>query len=126
GCRAHYSALTRPLCELSALVPPQLLVSHKKLKVYSMVAHPLQPHLVATGTNIGIILCEFDQKSLPPFQLSTPVLQHSEVMDLLSDTGRYLAIVWPDIPYFSIYKVSDWSVVDSGGRKAFGLGYLPR
>ncbi|KAG5624941.1 hypothetical protein H5410_010159 [Solanum commersonii] len=68
-----YSALTRLLCELSALVPPQLLVSHKKLKVYSMVAHPLQPHLVATGTNIGIILCEFDQKSLPPVAvLPTP------------------------------------------------------
>jgi len=38
-----------------------------------MVAHPLQPHLVATGTNIGIILCEFDQKSLPPVAvLPTP------------------------------------------------------
>lgn len=30
-----------------------------------MVAHPLQPHLVATGTNIGVILSEFDAKSLP-------------------------------------------------------------
>lgn len=30
-----------------------------------MVAHPLQPHLVATGTNIGVILSEFDPKSLP-------------------------------------------------------------
>ena len=30
---------------------------------------------------------------------------------------RYLAIVWPDIPYFSIYKVSDWSIVDSGSAR---------
>ncbi|KAK4339811.1 hypothetical protein RND71_041273 [Anisodus tanguticus] len=176
-----YSALTRPLCELSALVPPQLLASHKKMKVYSMVAHPLQPHLVATGTNIGIILCEFDQKSLPPvailptpaesrehtavyvverelkllqFQLSNTIAPALGSNGSLSDTGRfrgeipeqlhvkqtkkhittpaphdsysvlsvsssgkYLAIVWPDIPYFSIYKVSDWSVVDSGSAR---------
>ena len=31
-----------------------------------MVAHSLQPHLVATGTNIGVFVCEFDAKSLPP------------------------------------------------------------
>lgn len=30
-----------------------------------MVAHPLQPHIVATGTNIGVILSEFDPRSLP-------------------------------------------------------------
>ena len=30
---------------------------------------------------------------------------------------RYLAVVWPDIPYFSIYKVSDWSIVDSGSAR---------
>ncbi|GMP39679.1 hypothetical protein CsSME_00010415 [Camellia sinensis var. sinensis] len=30
-----YSALTRPLCELSSLVPPQVLASHKKLRVSS-------------------------------------------------------------------------------------------
>lgn len=30
-----------------------------------MVAHTLQPHLVATGTNIGVILSEFDARSLP-------------------------------------------------------------
>lgn len=30
-----------------------------------MVAHPLQPHLVATGTNIGVIISEFDPRSLP-------------------------------------------------------------
>lgn len=30
---------------------------------------------------------------------------------------RYLSIVWPDIPYFSIYKVSDWSIVDSGSAR---------
>lgn len=25
--------------------------------------------------------------------------------------------MWPDIPYFSIYKVGDWSVVDSGSAR---------
>ncbi|KAI3754978.1 hypothetical protein L1987_54770 [Smallanthus sonchifolius] len=173
-----YSALTRPLCELSSLVPPQVLAPHKKLRVYSMVAHPLQPHIVATGTNIGIILSEFDPRSLPSvaplpsipesrehaavyvverelkllqFQLnntanpslgsngsltdtgrlrgesseqlnvkqikkhiSTPVPHDSYSVLSVSSSGKYLAIVWPDIPYFSIYKVSDWSIVDSG------------
>lgn len=176
-----YSALTRPLCELSSLVPPQALASHKKLKVYCMVAHPLQPHLVATGTNIGVIISEFDFRSLPPvaplpsppgsrehaavfvvdrelkllnFQLSnienpslgsygsqtesgrtkgesieqlqvkqvkkhisTPVPHDSYSVLSVSSTGKYLAVVWPDIPYFSIYKVSDWSIVDSGSAR---------
>ncbi|GFP95047.1 hypothetical protein PHJA_001649100 [Phtheirospermum japonicum] len=176
-----YSALTRPLCELSSLVPPQLLASHKKLRVFSMVAHPLQPHLVATGTNMGILVCAFDAKSLPPvvplpttpesrehaaayvverelkllqFQLSntanpalgsngtlndvgrlrgdtpeqlnvkqvkkhvsTPVPHDSYSVLSVSSSGKFLAIVWPDIPYFSIYKVSDWSVVDSGSAR---------
>ncbi|KAL8061360.1 hypothetical protein ABFX02_02G081700 [Erythranthe guttata] len=176
-----YSALTRPLCELSSLVPPQLLASHKKLRVYSMVAHTLQPHLVATGTNIGVLVCEFDAKALPPivplptppgnrehaavyvverglnllqFQLSnttnpalgsngslndagrirgdtpeqlhvkqikkrinTPVPHDSYSVLSVSSSGKYLAAVWPDIPYFSIYKVSDWSIVDSGSAR---------
>ncbi|KAI3701895.1 hypothetical protein L6452_27348 [Arctium lappa] len=173
-----YSALTRPLCELSSLVPPQVLAPHKKLRVYSMVAHPLQPHIVATGTNIGVILSEFDPRSLPAvaplpslpesrehaavyvverelkmlqFQLSntanpslgsngsltetgklrgdpseqlnvkqikkhisTPVPHDSYSVLSVSSSGKYLSIVWPDIPYFSIYKVSDWAIVDSG------------
>ncbi|CAK9141050.1 unnamed protein product [Ilex paraguariensis] len=176
-----YSALTRPLCELSSLVPPQVLASHKKLRVYSMVAHPLQPHLVATGTNIGVIVSEFDARSLPAvsplptptesrehsavfvverelkllhFQLSntanpslgsngslpdtgrfrgespeqlhvkqikkhisTPVSNDSYSVLSVSSSGKYLAIVWPDIPYFSVYKVSDWSIVDSGSAR---------
>ncbi|XP_039034262.1 uncharacterized protein LOC120170388 [Hibiscus syriacus] len=29
----------------------------------------------------------------------------------------YVAIVWPDILHFSIYKVSGWSIVDSGSAK---------
>ncbi|XP_059652174.1 uncharacterized protein LOC132299510 [Cornus florida] len=176
-----YSALTRPLCELSSLVPPQVLASHKKLRVYCMVAHPLQPHLVATGTNAGVIVSEFDPKSLPAvaplptppgsrehsavyvverelkllhFQLSntanpslgsngslnemggvkgdsyeqlhvkqikkhisTPVPHDSYSVLSVSSSGKYLAIVWPDIPYFSIFKVGDWSVVDSGSAR---------
>ncbi|KDP36340.1 hypothetical protein JCGZ_09760 [Jatropha curcas] len=176
-----YSALTRPLCELSSLIPPQVLAPNKKLRVYCMVAHPLQPHLVATGTNIGVIVSEFDARSLPAvaplptppgnrehsavyvverelkllnFQLSntvnpslgsngslsetgkyrgesaeplhvkqirqhisTPVPHDSYSVLSVSSSGKYLAIVWPDIPYFSIYKVSDWSIVDSGSAR---------
>jgi hypothetical protein len=38
-----------------------------------MVAHSLQPHLVAIGTNIGVVICEFDARSLPPVApLPTP------------------------------------------------------
>ncbi|KAK4785918.1 hypothetical protein SAY86_002607 [Trapa natans] len=171
-----YSALTRPLCELSSLVPPQVLAPNKKLRVYCMAAHPLQPHLVATGSNIGIIMCEFDPKSLPSvaplptppesrehsavyvierelmllnFQLSPtgnpslgnngslskgdssellqikqmkkkismPVPHDSYSVLSVSSSGKYLAIVWPDIPFFSIYKVSDWSIIDSGSAR---------
>ncbi|GLT28684.1 hypothetical protein SLA2020_035960 [Shorea laevis] len=176
-----YSALTRPLCDLSSLVPPQVVAPNKKLRVYCMVAHPLQPHLVATGTNVGIIISELDARSLPPiaplptppgsrehsavyvverelkllsFQLSntpnpslgnnaslseagrlkgdsietlhvkqikkhisTPVPHDSYSVLSVSCSGKYVAIVWPDIPYFSIYKVSDWSNVDSGSAR---------
>lgn len=31
-----------------------------------MVAHSLQPHLVAAGSNIGVFVCEIDAKALPP------------------------------------------------------------
>ncbi|KAJ4843544.1 hypothetical protein Tsubulata_007960 [Turnera subulata] len=176
-----YSALTRPLCELSSLIPPHVLAPNKKLRVYCMAAHSLQPHLVVTGTNIGLIVCEFDAKSLPAvaplptpsenrehsavyvverelkllnFQLSntanpslasngslsetgkykgdtaeslhvkqmkkhisTPVPHDSYSVLSVSGSGKYLAIVWPDIPYFSVYKVSDWSIVDSGSAR---------
>ncbi|KAL6211035.1 hypothetical protein ACLB2K_016263 [Fragaria x ananassa] len=170
-----YSALTRPLCELSSLIPPHVIAPNKKIRVYCMVAHPLQPHLVATGTNVGIIISEFDPKSLPAvaplltpsgsrehsavyvierelklinFQLSqtanptlgnnaslrgdsletihvkqikkhisTPVPHDSYSVLSVSSSGKYLSIVWPDIPYFSIYKVSDWSIVDSGSAR---------
>lgn len=176
-----YSALTRPLCELSSLIPPQVLASTKKLRVYCMVAHPLQPHLVATGTNIGVILSEFDPKSLPAvaplptppgsrehsavyvverelkllnFQLSntdnpslggtgslsdtgrsesseplivkqtkkhisTPAPHDSYSVPSVSSSGKYVAIVWPDIPSFAVYRVSDWAVVDSGTGRHF-------
>ncbi|KAH1034592.1 hypothetical protein AAZX31_20G043500 [Glycine max] len=150
-------------------------------KVYCMVAHTLQPHLVAVGTNIGVIICEFDARSLPPVaplptpsdskehsaifvierelkllnfrlnnsanpslgnnsslsetgrpkgdffeplpikqgkkHISTPVPHDSHSVLSVSSSGKYLAIVWPDIPYFSVYKVSDWSIVDSGSAR---------
>ncbi|KAG0462661.1 hypothetical protein HPP92_021137 [Vanilla planifolia] len=178
-----YSALTRPLCELSSLVPPQVLATTKKLRVYCMVAHPLQPHLVATGTNIGVILCELDARSLPAvvplpsapgsrehtalyiverelkllnFQLSntlnpslgatgsmpetgrsrmesteplvvkqtrkhinTPAPHDSYSVLSVSSSGKYVAIVWPDIPSFSVYKTIDFSVVHSGTGRLF-------
>ncbi|PPR81034.1 hypothetical protein GOBAR_AA39682 [Gossypium barbadense] len=196
-----FSALTRPLCDLYSLIPPLLVSTHKKLRVYCMVAHPLQPHLVATGTNVGVIVSEFDPGSLPPV---TPLLMSAESRNLsavcilakelkllsfqlsnttdpslgndssLSETGnlkgdsleplhvaqtrkrinapvphdsysvlsvsssgnpltilfivrrhlseelpcRYVAIVWPDIPYFSIYKV-----VGLYGGALFGIAY---
>lgn len=47
-----------------------------------MVAHPLQPHLVATGTNVGIIISEFDPKSLPavaPLLTPSGSREHSAV-----------------------------------------------
>ncbi|CAN6862447.1 unnamed protein product [Brassica oleracea] len=175
-----YSALTRPLCELSSLVPPQVLATHKKLRVFCMVAHPLQPHLVATGTNVGIIVSEFDPRAIPSaaflpalsgsrensavyilgrelkllnFQilntanpsLGNNALSESGVSKLdagehltvkqtkkksvasvphdsysvlsVSSSGKYVAVVWPDILYFSIYKVSDWSIVDFGSAR---------
>lgn len=38
-----------------------------------MAVHPLQPHLVASGTNFGVILTEFDAKALPAaVSLPTP------------------------------------------------------
>ncbi|CAL9083771.1 unnamed protein product [Musa acuminata var. zebrina] len=177
-----YSALTRPLCELSSLIPPQVLASNKKLRVYCMVVHPLQPHLVATGTNIGVILSELDARALPAvaalptppggrehsavytverelkllnFQLtnttntslgstgtiseigkswmeteqllvkqtkkhiSTPAPHDSFSILSISCSGKYVAIVQPDIPSFYVYKASDWSVVDSGTGRLF-------
>ncbi|KAG4186017.1 hypothetical protein ERO13_A08G023424v2 [Gossypium hirsutum] len=157
------------------------LVAKLSMKVYCMVAHPLQPHLVATGTNVGVIVSEFDPESLPPV---TPLLMSAESRNLsavcilakelkllnfhlsnttdpslgnnsslsetgnlkgdsleplhvtqtrkrinapvphdsysvlsVSSSGKYVAIVWPDIPYFSIYKVSNWSIVDSGSAR---------
>lgn len=49
--------------------------------------------------------------------ISTPVPHDSYSVLSVSSSGKYVAIVWPDIPYFSIYKVSDWSIVDSGSAR---------
>ncbi|KAE8697074.1 Transducin/WD40 repeat-like superfamily protein isoform 2 [Hibiscus syriacus] len=175
------SALTRPLCDLYSLIPPLIVATSKKLKVYCMVAHQLKPQLVATGTNVGVIVSEFDPGSLPPvtplpmsaesrdhsavciiekelsllnFQLSNmtdpslgnnsslsntvkltgdsfeplrvtqtkkrinaPVPHNAYSVLSVSGSGKYVAVVWPDILYFSIYKVSGWSIVDSGSAK---------
>ncbi|KAK8494689.1 hypothetical protein V6N12_016059 [Hibiscus sabdariffa] len=52
--------------------------SSNRLRVYCMVAHPLKPHLVATGTNGGIIVSEFDSRSLIHV---TPLLMSVESRD---------------------------------------------
>lgn len=39
------------------------------------------------------------------------------MFDVPCSVCRFIAIVWPDIPYFSIYKISDWSIVDSGSAR---------
>ncbi|KAK8649380.1 hypothetical protein V6N13_130109 [Hibiscus sabdariffa] len=52
--------------------------SSNRLRVYCMVAHPLKPHLVAIGTNGGIIVSEFDSGSLI---LVTPLLMSGESRD---------------------------------------------
>lgn len=179
-----YTAITRPLCDLSTQVPPGFLASNKKLKCYCMAVHPLQPHLVATGTNLGVILSEFDAKAPPAavvlptpsgskehtaafvvekeirllsFQLSTPfnigVGSSGSVADTIhprhelseslhlqvkqtkkhvanvlydvysclsvSKSGKHVAVVWPEIPHFTVYKVSDWSIIDSGSARHF-------
>lgn len=47
-----------------------------------MIAHPLQPHLVATGTNIGVIISELDARSLPavaPLPTPSGGREHSAV-----------------------------------------------
>lgn len=177
-----FAATTRPLCDLSSQVPISLLAPNKKLKAYCMVVHPLQPHLVATGTSLGVILSEFDARSLPAaaplqtpsgsrehsvvfmaereikllnFQLSNPVnpslassnsvseagrlkTDSSEALQVkqlkrrvgpvthdayscvsVSSSGKYVSVVWPDIPYFSVYRVSNWAVVHSGTGRLF-------
>lgn len=176
------AAMTRPLCDLSSQVPIGLLAPNKKLKAYCMVVHSLQPHLVATGTSLGVFLSEFDARSLPAaaplptpfgsrehsvvftaerelkllnFQLSNPAnpslantnsisetgrlrTDSSEALQIkqmkhhagqvtydsyscvsVSSSGKYVSVVWPDIPYFSVYRASDWAVVHSGSGKLF-------
>ncbi|KAH7286232.1 hypothetical protein KP509_33G065100 [Ceratopteris richardii] len=178
-----YSAITRPLCDLTSHVPPSLLGPNKKLKCYCLGVHPLQPHLVATGTSVGVILNEFDPKAVPAavalpaahgskehiaafvvekelrllsFQLSTPFNATVGSTNMIADTarprqeshetfihvkqtkkhvasiphdahsllsvsksGKHVAIVYPEVPYFCIYRVSDWAIVDSGSVKYF-------
>lgn len=177
-----FAATTRPLCDLSSQVPISLLAPNKKLKAYCMVVHPLQPHLVATGTSLGVILSEFDTRSLPAaaplptpsgsrehsvvfmaereikllnFQLSNPVnpslassnsvseagrlkTDSSEALQVkqlkrrvgpvthdayscvsVSSSGKYVSVVWPDIPFFSVYRVSNWAVIHSGTGRLF-------
>ena len=47
-----------------------------------MVVHPLQPHLVATGTNVGVIVSEFDARAVPavaPLPAPPESREHSAV-----------------------------------------------
>ncbi|XLT13985.1 hypothetical protein HN51_059675, partial [Arachis hypogaea] len=45
--------------------------------------------------------------------ISTPVPHYSYSVLSVSSSRKYVVIVWPDIPYFSVYMASDWSIVDS-------------
>ncbi|XLU93166.1 hypothetical protein S245_007518, partial [Arachis hypogaea] len=53
-------------------------------------------------------------ESLPVKQgkkhISTPVPHDSYSVLSVSSSGKYVAIVWRDIPYFSVYMASDWSI----------------
>ncbi|CAM6114633.1 unnamed protein product [Calypogeia fissa] len=179
----HYGGVTRPLCDLTIMVPPTQLPAGKKLKTYCLAVHPLQPHLVAAGTNFGVILCEFDAKAVPAvvslptpvgskehrvicnverelrlltFQLSShinptvinagdtgarfraespteapsllvkqtrsrvgPVANDSAAVLATSHSGKYVSVVWPELPAYEIYRVSDWYMVDRGVARHF-------
>ncbi|GJP32877.1 hypothetical protein CLOM_g17469 [Closterium sp. NIES-68] len=186
---------SRPICDLSTHVPPTpQLAAGKKLKIYCMMPHSLQPHLVVCGTNVGVLLTCFDRRAVPPaaalptpqgsrqhqvafclgrglnalaFQLLTaaqfgpgagvtvaggggsqrPVtpagvtrvdaleaavpevkqerrratsVAHESYSHLsVSKSGKYLAVLWPEVPFYSVYSTADWSVVDSGTARHF-------
>ncbi|CAI5501645.1 unnamed protein product, partial [Closterium sp. Naga37s-1] len=58
---------SRPICDLSTHAPPTpQLAAGKKLKIYCMMPHSLQPHLVVCGTNVGVMLICFDRTAVPP------------------------------------------------------------
>lgn len=60
----------------------QVLIDVANFQAYCMAVHPLQPHLVASGTNFGVILSEFDARALPAaVSLVTPAgsKEHSVV-----------------------------------------------
>lgn len=47
-----------------------------------MVVHPLQPNLIATGTNFGVLLSEIDVKAMPaavPLPTSSGSREHSVI-----------------------------------------------
>lgn len=171
-----FAATKRPFCELSSQVPISL-APNKKLKAYYMVVHPLQPHLVAIGTSLNVILIEFAARSLPAtaplptlsrnrehfvvfmvereikllnFQLANlansslassnsvseagrlktislealrvkqlkrcvgPITHDAYSRVSVNSSGKYVSVVWPDIIYFSVYRVSHWTIIHSG------------
>ncbi|CAI5475105.1 unnamed protein product [Closterium sp. Yama58-4] len=58
---------SRPICDLSTHAPPTpQQAAGKKLKIYCMMPHSLQPHLVVCGTNVGVMLICFDRTAVPP------------------------------------------------------------
>ncbi|CAI7897225.1 unnamed protein product, partial [Closterium sp. NIES-54] len=188
---------SRPICDLSTHAPPTpQLAAGKKLKIYCMMPHSLQPHLVVCGTNVGVMLICFDRTAVPPaaalptpqgsrqhqvafclgrglnalaFQLLTagqvgpgagvtvaggggsgsqrpvtpagvtrvdaleaavpevkqerrrgaPVAHESYSHLSVSKSGKYLAVLWPEVPFYSVYSTADWGVVDSGTARHF-------
>ncbi|CAI5475645.1 unnamed protein product [Closterium sp. Yama58-4] len=187
---------SRPICDLSTHAPPTpQQAAGKKLKVYCMMPHSLQPHLVVCGTNVGVMLICFDRTAVPPaaalptpqgsrqhqvafclgrglnalaFQLLTagqvgpgagvtvagggsgsqrpvtpagvtrvdaleaavpevkqerrraaPVAHESYSHLSVSKSGKYLAVLWPEVPFYSVHSTADWGVVDSGTARHF-------
>ena len=78
-----------------------------------MTVHPLQPHLVATGTNYGVILSEFDAKALPPaVALPTPSLSKEHTAVFLVDKEIRLLSFQLSTP-LNLNATNTGSVVDA-------------
>ncbi|CAM6102896.1 unnamed protein product [Calypogeia fissa] len=122
----HYGGVTRPLCDLTMMVPSTQLPAGKKLKTYCLAVHPLQPHLVAAGTNFGVILCDFDAKAVRAV-VSLPIPVGSKEHHVTCNVERELRLLTfqlsshinPTLPAYKIYRVSDWYMVDCGVARHF-------
>ncbi|KAL4284643.1 hypothetical protein GQ457_16G015060 [Hibiscus cannabinus] len=49
--------------------------------------------------------------------VNAPVSHDAYSIMSVSNSRKYVAVVWPDIPYFSIDKVINWSIIDLGSAR---------